>query len=105
MRTDARHRQVVGDAGGDLANLVEGDRVERRDRAVRRLVNAVTPPIAPPAPPTDQPPATIEVGQTVDQVVAILGQPQKIVKLAAKQIYIFKDLKVTFDKGKVSDVQ
>jgi hypothetical protein len=69
------------------------------------VAEAPPPPIAPPPPPADQPPATIEVGQTIDQVVAILGQPQKIVKLAAKQIYVFKDLKVTFDKGKVSDVQ
>jgi hypothetical protein len=67
--------------------------------------DAPPPDIAPPPPPADQPPATIEVGQTIDQVVAILGQPQKIVKLGAKQIYVFKDLKVTFDKGKVSDVQ
>jgi len=55
-----------------------------------------------------QPPAqpqTIEKGQTPDQVVAALGQPDKIVNLGAKQLYIYKDLKVTFLNGKVSDVQ
>jgi hypothetical protein len=62
-------------------------------------------PIDPPAPPADQPPATVEVGQTTDQVVAILGQPQRIAKAGAKSIYFYKDLKITFTDGKVSDVQ
>lgn len=58
------------------------------------------------APPAQQsPPRTIELGQTPDQVVAALGQPEKIVNLGAKQIYLYKDLKVTFMNGKVSDVQ
>jgi hypothetical protein len=51
------------------------------------------------------PPSTIEIGQTVEQVKAALGQPTNIVKLGAKQIYLYKDLKVTFTDGKVSDVQ
>jgi hypothetical protein len=70
--------------------------------------NAPLPDIAPPPPPTDEPaapPQTISLGQTKDQVVAILGQPQKIVKLAAKETYYYKDLKVIFTGGKVSDVQ
>jgi hypothetical protein len=62
-------------------------------------------PIAPPPPPADQPPATIEVGQTPDQVTAILGQPQRIAKVAGKEIYFYKGLKVTFKNGKVSDVE
>ena len=58
------------------------------------------------APPEPQPePQTIRIGQTVDQVVAALGKPPKIVDLGAKQIYVYKDLKVTFTNGKVSDVQ
>ncbi len=35
VRPDAGHGQLVGHVGGDLADLVEGDRVERRDRARR----------------------------------------------------------------------
>jgi len=65
-------------------------------------------PVAPPPPPPDQPaapPPTVELGQTKDMVVAILGQPQKTAKLAGKEIYFYKDLKVTFKDGKVSDVQ
>jgi hypothetical protein len=55
------------------------------------------------APPHE--PQTIQLGQTTDQVQAILGQPDKIVNLGAKQIYIYKDLKVTFVNGKVTDAQ
>jgi hypothetical protein len=51
------------------------------------------------------PPATVEMGQTPDQVLAILGQPEKIINLGVKQIYVYKDLKVTFVKGKVTDAQ
>ena len=50
-------------------------------------------------------PQTIQLGQTTDEVIGALGQPDKIVNLGAKQIYVYKDLKVTFLKGKVSDVQ
>jgi hypothetical protein len=60
-------------------------------------------PAAEQAPPA--PPATVEIGQTTDQVVAILGQPDKIINLGVKQIYVYKDLKVTFVKGKVTDAQ
>jgi hypothetical protein len=50
-------------------------------------------------------PQQIEKGQTPDQVKAALGTPDKIVNLGAKQIYVYKDLKVTFLNGKVSDVE
>jgi hypothetical protein len=50
-------------------------------------------------------PQQIEKGQTPDQVKASLGTPEKIVSLGSKQIYVYKDLKVTFLNGKVSDVQ
>jgi hypothetical protein len=48
---------------------------------------------------------TIRIGQTIDQVVSALGKPETIVDLGAKQIYKYKDLKVTFVNGKVTDVQ
>lgn len=50
-------------------------------------------------------PQTIEVGMTPDQVTGAMGKPDKIVKLTSKQIYYYKDMKVTFVNGKVSDVQ
>jgi len=70
--------------------------------------SAPLPDIPPPPPPADQPaapPPTVKLGQTPDEVIAALGQPQKIVKLAKKETYYYKDLKVIFVAGKVSDVQ
>ena len=40
-----------------------------------------------------------------DRMTAILGQPLSIVDLGTKKIYVYKNLKVTFTAGKVSDVQ
>jgi len=50
-------------------------------------------------------PQTIQLGMTTDQVQSTLGQPDKVFNLGAKQIYVYKDVKVTFMNGKVSDVQ
>jgi len=51
------------------------------------------------------PPAEISLGQTIDQVTAILGQPKSVVDLGPKKIYVYKDMKVVFNGGKVTDVQ
>jgi len=48
---------------------------------------------------------TISLGQTPEQVEAILGKPEKIVNLGPKITYVYKDMKVIFQDGKVSDVQ
>ena len=48
---------------------------------------------------------TVALGQTIDQVTAIMGSPKQIVDLGPKQIYKYPDLKVVFIDGKVSDVQ
>lgn len=48
---------------------------------------------------------TVELGQTPDQVKAALGAPDKVIKLGAKEIYVYPDMKVVFVDGKVSDVQ
>jgi len=58
--------------------------------------------------PAEQPaaePASIEKGMTTDQVEAAMGKPEKKVTLGTKQIYYYKDMKVIFLSGKVSDVQ
>ncbi len=60
--------------------------------------------IAPPPPPPADPP-TVKLGQTPDEVVAALGQPDKKVKLPTKEMYYYKDLKVIFVNGKVKDIQ
>lgn len=58
-------------------------------------------PIAPPPPP----PATLAVGQTKDQVIAAMGQPDKMANLGPKQILYYKSLKVTLVGGKVSAIE
>ena len=48
---------------------------------------------------------TVKLGMSPDEVKQSLGNPDKIVDLGAKQVYIYKDMKVIFLDGKVSDVQ
>jgi hypothetical protein len=57
--------------------------------------------------PASTPPAVKAIGKddTREQVVEAFGQPEKIIKLESKEIYYFKDLKVVFIDGKVSDIQ
>lgn len=66
---------------------------------------APMPAIAPPLPPADVEPPTVAVGQTRDQVKAAFGQPLRVAKIGSKEIYYYKDMKVTFLNGKVSNVQ
>ncbi len=47
---------------------------------------------------------TITLGQTIAEVVAMKGQPKNILNFAAKQIYVYPDMKITFVKGKIADV-
>ena len=61
--------------------------------------------IAPPPPPADAPPPTIAIGQTKDQVTAAFGQPTRMAKVGVKEIFYYKDMKVTFTNGKVSNVE
>lgn len=45
------------------------------------------------------------MGMTTDQVKAAMGTPERIVNLGPKQIYVYKDLKVTFLGGNVAEVR
>ena len=59
----------------------------------------------PAAQPQQAEPPTIALGQTKDQVVAALGQPERVAKVGNKEICFYKDMKITFLDGKVSDIQ
>ena len=48
---------------------------------------------------------TIKLGMSPDEVKKSLGNPDKIVDLGSKQVYIYKDIKVVFLNSQVSDVQ
>jgi hypothetical protein len=50
-------------------------------------------------------PQTVQLGMTTEQVQSTLGKPDKVFNLGAKQIYVYKDVKVMFIDGKVNDVQ
>lgn len=74
----------------------------------QQQVQTSMPPIAAPPPPPDAAPAapkTIEQGQTKEVVVAILGQPSKVIKLGTKEVDVYPDIKVTYMNDKVADVQ
>jgi len=81
---------------------------EPAQQAAAPAAEAAPAPIEPPPPPPDAPvapPPTVAMDQTPDQVTAILGQPQKKAKIGTKEIYFYKDVKVTFVNGKVKDIQ
>lgn len=62
--------------------------------------------IAPPPPPPDAaPPPEIKLGQTKAQVTDAFGPPVKTAKIGVKEIFYYKDMKVTFTNGKVSNVE
>lgn len=50
-------------------------------------------------------PITISLGMTVDQIERGLGRPKEIVNNGARTIYVYRDIKITFTEGRVSDVQ
>lgn len=59
------------------------------------------PMVAPPAPP----PLEVTLGQTESQVMGILGRPDKVIRLGGKAIFVYQNLKITFEDGRVTDVQ
>jgi hypothetical protein len=74
----------------------------------------VTEPPPPPAPPVSEPPpppappaapVEIKAGTTREQVLASMGQPDKATKFGAKEILVYKDIKVTLVNGKVTNVE
>lgn len=48
---------------------------------------------------------TVALGQTADQVVGALGKPKSIMDLGTKKIYVYPDMKVTLNDGKVTDIK
>jgi hypothetical protein len=50
-------------------------------------------------------PPTISVGQSIAEVTSTLGPPQTVIDLGARKIYKYKDMKVIFNGGKVTNVE
>jgi hypothetical protein len=91
--------------GGDVAPPPPAPKAAPAPPSTPRAKPApALPPIdAPPPPPPD--PKTIGLGQTTQQVIAILGKPKTTEKSANKEIYHYPALTVTFVNNKVTDVQ
>jgi hypothetical protein len=87
---DQAEQEVASTAGGPAAPAA---------------AEAPAAPAAAVAPAPAAAPATISLGQTPDQVTAGMGAPTRIIDLGARKIYVYKDMKITFKDGKVSDVQ
>ncbi len=90
--------------------MQDADRAEQEVDKVSAVAAAPGTPSAQPASPPvatalAAPPAEVSLGQTIGQVNAILGTPTRVVDLGAKKVYVYKDMKVTFAAGKVSDIQ
>jgi len=84
-----------------IAEVVTDDSAQEAALADSAAPPAQAPGGQAPAPATK----TITLGQTMDEVVGILGAPQKKVNLGTKEIYFYPDMKVVFISGKVADVQ
>lgn len=90
----------------EVMSVVPSDNKEGQSLQAAIASPPAAPAMAPPPPPADTPPATIALGQTKDQVIAIFGQPVRLVKLAGTtEIYFYKDMKITFVNGRVTNVQ
>jgi hypothetical protein len=98
-------KNVVPPADDMMKTIEEVITAEADTQEAAPADNAAPAPAQAPAPQPASPPKTIALGQTTDQVVGILGQPQKIVNLGTKQMYFYPDMKVIFTNGKVTDVQ
>ena len=75
------------------------------DMSAADIKKAIDPIIADPATASAVESKTIKLGMGQDEVKQSLGNPDKIVDLGAKQVYVYKDMKVVFQDGKVADVQ
>jgi hypothetical protein len=79
------------------------------NRAEQETVNSTVegpPPGANPEPVAAAPASpNIGIGATIDEVVAAWGLPLRTADLGGKKIYIYQNVKVTFQDGKVIDVQ
>jgi hypothetical protein len=95
----------AGDVEDTIGRLLAISEDSQQDQGGQQGGQAQAGQDQPAAPQQQAEPQTIEKGQTTDQVQAALGKPDKIVNLGPKQLYVYKDLKVTFVNGKVVDVQ
>lgn len=93
LQASVRFRYVRGLAATSVAQILEDVGVWFKEEGETR--QTVIP----------QATRTVQLGQTEEDVVAILGPPEKKILLGAKAIYVYRDLKVVFIDGKVADAE
>jgi hypothetical protein len=105
--------QVQPDSGAqNELTQVANDASRAEQETVDATVQAPPADVAPSAEPVAPPPSgrtgsdtNIRIGSTIEDVVGAWGQPDKIADLGDKKIYVYQYVKVTFQDGKVVDVQ
>jgi hypothetical protein len=94
-----------------MSDIGEWLTAEGEPRPVAVAPVAVTPTVVPPPTPVTESRApvratgTVKLGQTREEVTAILGAPEKQFLLGAKTIFVYRDVKVVFVDGKVTDAE
>jgi hypothetical protein len=83
----------------------QADQAEKEVTADASQDSGVAPTTSPAPPAAPAQTASVEMGQTTDQVQAALGAPARVANLGPKVIYYYNGMKVIFKDGKVSDVQ
>jgi len=68
-------------------------------------VTEAAPPTLQPPPPPPPDPVEVKEGQTPDEVEKAFGPPLRKMTVGNKQIYTYKDVKITFVNGKVKEIQ
>jgi hypothetical protein len=48
---------------------------------------------------------TLTPGLSIEQAKAIQGEPQKIVEVGNRKIYVYKNVKITFTNGRLTDIE
>jgi hypothetical protein len=91
----------AADINQQLAQADQVDQQAAQDSSAAGADAAAAPP--PPSAPAQT--VNIALGQSIDQVTTALGQPVTVIDLGPKKIYKYKDMKITFKDGKVSDVE
>jgi hypothetical protein len=92
-------------AGTEISQqMQQADAAEKEVTAQAGQAAGALAPVAPQA----APPAgtvNISVGQSIGEVTAAMGAPLRILNGQTKTIYVYKDMKITFQGGKVADVE
>ena len=98
----AAEAQPDENVAGELDRVIqETDRAEQEaidqvaTPASTKLTFSTTGPVQP----------TLIPGLSIDQAKAIQGEPQRIVEVGNRKIYVYKDLKITFTNGRLTDIE